>query len=73
MPWRMKNRGCTMEGMVSYMKNKWQKDLVRFSVEFGPASLFERAYFKMRDVHSLKAHGQHYMARISERHIPVCK
>lgn len=43
---------------------------MRFSVEFGPASLFERVYFKMRDVHSLKAHGHHYMVRISERHIP---
>ena len=43
---------------------------MRFSVEFGPASLFERVYFKMRDVHSLKAHGQHYMERIRQRHIP---
>lgn len=50
---------------------KWKTELVRFNVEFGPPSLFERVRFKMRDVHSLNMNGPHYNTRLSERFIPV--
>ncbi len=48
----------------------WKNDLVRFHIEFGPASLFERVQFKMKDVHGLQIGGPHYNARKSERNIP---
>lgn len=47
---------------------KFQK--ARFHVEFGPAVLFERVAFKMRDVRALHTHGGHFNARLSERNIP---
>ena len=28
----------------------WKNDLVRFSVEFGPKSLFDRVEYKMKDI-----------------------
>ena len=52
------------------MGNKWQKELVRFSVESGPASLFARVQFKMRDVHSIKMNASHFRERLSQRNIP---
>ena len=51
-------------------KMKWQHELVRFHVEFGPDSLFERVKFKMLDVHSLYMDGTHFNQRASERNIP---
>lgn len=51
-------------------KIKWKDELVRFHVDYGPTSLFERVRFKMRDVHSLKMDGAHFNSRMSERNIP---
>lgn len=51
-------------------QRKWKNDLARFYVDFGPASLFERVLFKMKDVHELHIGGPHYNARKSERRIP---
>lgn len=48
----------------------WKDDLVRFHVEFGPASLFERVQFKMKDIHKLHMNGPHFIARLNERNIP---
>lgn len=45
---------------------------VRFHVEFGPPSLFERVRFKMKDVTTLYMDGTHFQARASERNIPDC-
>ncbi len=42
----------------------------RFHIQFGPASLFERVRFKMKDVHKLYLDGTHYKKRLSERDIP---
>ncbi len=42
----------------------------RFHIQFGPASLFERVRFKMKDVHKLYLDGTHYKKRVSERDIP---
>ena len=39
----------------------------RFHIQFGPASLFERVRFKMKDVHKLYLGGTHYKKRLSER------
>lgn len=49
---------------------KWKNDLVRFNVEFGPPSLFERVEYKMKDVHTLHMNGPHFNARLSDRNIP---
>lgn len=43
---------------------------VRFHVEFGPPSLFERVRFKMKDVTTLYMDGVHFQTRASERNIP---
>lgn len=43
---------------------------IRFHVEFGPASLFERVRFKMKDVKKLYMDGVHFQKRSSERSIP---
>ena len=43
---------------------------VRFHIEFGPASLFERVLFKMKDVHKLYLDGVHFKSRTAERKIP---
>lgn len=44
--------------------------LIRFNIEFGPPSLFERVKFKMKDVTTLYLDGQHFKQRLSERNIP---
>ena len=49
----------------------WKEDLVRFHVDFGPDFLFERVYFKMKDVHSLDLSSSHFKKRCVERKIPV--
>lgn len=49
-------------------KEKYKR--VRFHVEFGPSSLFERVRFKMKDVTTLYMNGTHFQARASERNIP---
>lgn len=51
-------------------KIKWKDELVRFHIDFGPDSLFERVKFKMREVHLLKMDGAHFNSRMSERNIP---
>lgn len=43
---------------------------IRFHVEFGPPSLFERVRFKMKDVTTLYMDGVHFQTRASERNIP---
>lgn len=43
---------------------------VRFHIEFGPESLFERVRFKMKDVHKLYLDGSHFRKRMDERNIP---
>ena len=43
---------------------------VRFHIEFGPASLFERVQYKMKDVTKLYMDGTHFRKRLSERDIP---
>ena len=48
----------------------WKNDLVRFSVEFGPKSLFDRVEYKMKDIHTLHLSGPHYQQRLKERKIP---
>ena len=45
-------------------------DKVRFHVDFGPPSLFERVKYKMKNVHRLYMDGKHFNKRISERDIP---
>ena len=45
-------------------------DMVRFHVDFGPPSLFERVRYKMKDVHHLYMDGKHFNKRKSERNIP---
>lgn len=42
----------------------------RFHIQFGPASLFERVRFKMKDTRKLYLEGTHYKKRLSERDIP---
>ena len=49
---------------------KWKEDLVRFHVEFGPDSLFERVRFIMKDIHTLHLNGEHFRKRCAERQIP---
>ena len=46
-------------------------DKERFHIEFGPASLFERVRFKMKDVRALFIEGSHFKTRVDERDIPV--
>lgn len=43
---------------------------VRFHIEFGPASLFERVRYKMKDVTILYMDGRHFRKRVCERNIP---
>lgn len=43
---------------------------VRFHIEFGPPSLFERVLFKMKDVQKLYMDGAHFKKRTAEREIP---
>lgn len=52
------------------VQKKWKYKLVRFNAEFGPASLFERVKYKMKDIHSLHINVPHFNARMSERNIP---
>ena len=42
---------------------------VRFHIEFGPQSLFERVKFKMKNVSRLYMDGAHLQTRIKERNI----
>lgn len=42
----------------------------RFHIEFGPPSLFERVFFKMKDVQKLYMDGVHFKTRAAEREIP---
>lgn len=42
---------------------------VRFHIEFGPQSLFERVKFKMKNVSRLYMDGAHLRTRIKERNI----
>lgn len=42
---------------------------VRFHIEFGPHSLFERVKFKMKNVSRLYMDGAHLQTRIKERNI----
>lgn len=49
-------------------KQKYKR--IRFHVEFGPPSLFERVRFKMKDVTTLYMDGVHFQTRASERNIP---
>lgn len=51
-------------------RKKWKDELVRFHVEYGPDSLFERIRFKMKDVHVLNMNGPHFNERLKERNIP---
>ena len=41
----------------------------RFHIQYGPASLFERVRFRMKDVHVLFP-GKHYQQRARERQVP---
>ena len=43
---------------------------VRFHIEFGPTSLFERVKYKMRDVRKLYLNGTHFEERMTNRNIP---
>ena len=43
---------------------------VRFHIEFGPTSLFERVKYKMRDVRKLYLNGTHFEERMKNRNIP---
>ena len=43
---------------------------VRFHIEFGPTSLFERVKYKMRDVRKLYLNGTHFEDRMTNRNIP---
>ena len=43
---------------------------IRFHVEFGPPSLFERVRFKIKDETTLYMDGVHFQTRASERNIP---
>jgi predicted transcriptional regulator len=44
---------------------------VRFHIEFGPTSLFERVKYKMRDVKKLYLSGTHFSDRMTNRNIPA--
>ncbi len=52
------------------MERKWKSELIRFSAEFGPKSLFDRIKYKMRDVHVLGINGEHFKERLKYRRIP---
>lgn len=52
------------------LRKAWKNDLVRFHIEFGPESLFERVMFKMKDVHTLHMDGPHFKERMEQRNIP---
>ena len=43
---------------------------VRFHIEFGPTSLFERVKYKMMDVRKLYLNGTHFVDRMINRNIP---
>ena len=53
---------------MAHYNQKFKK--VRFHEEFGPASLFERVRYKMKDVTKLYLDGEHFQKRASERDIP---
>ena len=53
----------------NYIKEIHQ-ETVRFHIDFGPPSLFERVRFKMKDVHKLYLDGTHFNKRLSERDSP---
>ena len=53
---------------MAFYNKKFKK--VRFHEEFGPASLFERVRYKMKDVTQLYLDGEHFQKRASERDIP---
>lgn len=53
---------------MAFYKQNYKR--VRFHVEFGPSSLFERVRYKMRDVTTLYMDGVHFPTRASERNIP---
>ena len=52
-------------------QQRWKNNLARFSIEFGPASLFERVNYIMKDVHSIYIKGAHFQKRLAECHIPA--
>ena len=56
--------------MFSKYLTEIHKEPIRFHIEFGPPSLFERVRFKMKDVHKLNLDGAHFNKRVSERDIP---
>ena len=43
---------------------------IRFHIEFGPVSLFERVQYKMKNLDKLYLKGTHFMDRVSSRNIP---
>lgn len=51
------------------MRDKFNFQTARFHVEYGPASLFERVEYKMKDVHQLRMEGKHFQDRLKERGI----
>jgi len=53
---------------MAFYTQKFKK--VRFHVEFGPDSLFERVRYKMKDVTKLYLDGEHFQKRASDRDIP---
>ena len=53
---------------MAFYKQNYKR--IRFHVEFGPPSLFERVRFKMKDVTTLYIDGVHFQTRASERNIP---
>ena len=53
---------------MAFYNKKFKR--VRFHEEFGPASLFERVRYKMKDVTQLYLDGEHFQKRASERDIP---
>lgn len=52
------------------LERKWRNELLRFHVDYGPESLFERVKFKMKDVHELNMNGPHFNERLKKRNIP---
>ena len=54
---------------MAFYNKRFEK--VRFHEEFGPAALFERVRYKMKDVTRLYLDGDHFQKRASERDIPT--
>jgi len=46
-------------------------NIYRFHKDFGPTSLFERVYFKMKDRNKLKLHSKHFKEKVEKRKIPL--